>query len=248
MLKLSPSKIATYKQCPFKYKCEIDTQTRLAYRKDTPDLVFGNLIHGCLNDFYKRTKKEDRNFETLRKLFETKFKYSFAKHNKVFKNKETIIRYVEESKKQFKTFLKNKLSKGEPLVTEDFPKYQINPELELGGKFDRVDLVDDKLILIDYKTGKYKEDGQSNFEFQLNFYEYLLTKNIQNIKVDKKILFYLKENKIDKYETSDDLNEVENEILDIAETINSDVDLKPKRNSLCNYCDYQQICPIFKEK
>ena len=44
-------------------------------------------------------------------------------------------------------------------MTEDFPKYLLNPELELGGKFDRVDLAGDKLTLIDYKTGKYKEDG-----------------------------------------------------------------------------------------
>ena len=124
----------------------------------------------------------------------------------------------------------------------------MKPELELGGKFDRVDLIDDKLTLIDYKTGKYKEDGQSNFEFQLNFYEYLLTKKYPEYKVDKKILFYLKENKVDKYETSDDLKEVENEILDIAEKINNDGELKSKRNSLCNYCDYQQICPIFKER
>lgn len=248
MLKLSPSKIANYKQCPFKYKCENDTQIKLAYRKDSPDLVFGNLIHGCLNDFYKRTAKENRNFETLRKLFETKFKYNFPKHNKVFKNKETIIKYVEESKKQFKTFLKNKLSKGEPLVTEDFPKYQMNPELELGGKFDRVDLIDDKLVLIDYKTGKYKEDGQSDYEFQLNFYEYLLVKKYPEYKVGKKILFYLKENKIDEYERSEDLNKVEEEIINIAETINDDIKLNPKRNSLCNYCDYQEICPIFKER
>ncbi|PIV09807.1 hypothetical protein COS31_05470 [Candidatus Roizmanbacteria bacterium CG02_land_8_20_14_3_00_36_15] len=247
MIKLSPSKIATYKQCPFKYKCETDMQIRLAYRKDTPDLVFGNLIHGCLNDFYKRTKKEGRNFETLRKLFETKFKYNFQKHNKIFKNKENIIKYVEESKKQFKVFLKSKFSEGEPLLTEDFPKYQLSSELELGGKFDRVDLKDNKLTLIDYKTGKYKEDGQNNYEFQLNFYEYLLTKKYPEYKVDKKILFYLKENKIDEYKSSKDLNQVEEEIINYAETIKNDIELKPKRNSLCNYCDYQEICSLFRK-
>jgi len=247
MLKLSPSKIATYKQCPFKYKCEIDTQTRLAYRKDSPALTFGNLIHGCLNDFYKRTDKENRNFKTLRKLFEEKFKKNFEKHKKIFKTRENIIMYIEESKKQFKAFLENKLFKEDPFLTEDFPKYQLNPELELGGKFDRVDLVDDKLVLIDYKTGKYKEDKQEDNKFQLNFYEYLLAKKYPEYQISKKILFYLKENKIDEYKSSEDLSQVETEIINYAETIKNDVELKPKQNSLCNYCDYREICPNFKD-
>ena len=123
MFKLSPSKIAIYKQCPYKYKCEVDIQIRKAYKKDTPDLIFGSLIHGCLNDFYKRTEKSERNFETLRKLFEEKFKKNFDKHRRVFKTKENIIKYVEESKKQFKNFLSSKYSKIEPMITEDFPKY-----------------------------------------------------------------------------------------------------------------------------
>lgn len=105
MLKLSPSKISTYLLCPFKYKCEINTQIRKAYKRDTPDLVFGNLIHGCLNDFSKRIDDSQRNFETLRRSFEVKFKANWEKHKLVFQTKEKIIKYVEESKKQFKTFI-----------------------------------------------------------------------------------------------------------------------------------------------
>lgn len=247
MLKLSPSKITTYKQCPFKYKCETDTQIRNAYKKDTPDLIFGNLIHGCLNDFFKRVNESERNFETLRKLFEEKFKKNFEKHKKIFRTKENIIKYVEEAKKQFKTFIKSKLSHGSPLVTEDFPKYQYNPELELGGKFDRVDLDNDELTLIDYKTGKLRDDKEGDNKFQLDFYEYLLNKKYPKYKVGEKILFYLKEDKVETYKPIDNLDLIEKEIINYADTIKNDKELKPKRNFLCNYCDYREICPIFRE-
>jgi len=245
MLKLSPSKISTYRQCPFKYKCESDYQIRKAYKKDTPDLIFGNLIHGCLNDFFKRTKPENRNFQTLRQLFKEKFKKNFEKHRKIFKTKENIIKYVEEAKKQFKNFIKSKLTKGIPFLTEDFPKYQYSSDLELRGKFDRVDLISDELTLIDYKTGKIRDDKEEDNKFQLNFYEYLLNKKYPKYKVYKKILFYLKENKPVSYKPVENLDLIEKEIINYADIIKNDKELKPKRNSLCNYCDYKEICPIF---
>jgi len=114
MIKLSPSKIATYKQCPYKYRCDTDTQIRNAYKKDTPDLIFGNLIHGCLNDFFKKTQKSERNYQTLRKLFEEKFKKNFEKHRRIFKTKENIIKYVEEARNNLRPSFQVNIPKQNP--------------------------------------------------------------------------------------------------------------------------------------
>lgn len=248
MLKLSPSKISTYLLCPFKYKCEINTQIRNAYKRDTPNLVFGNLIHACLNDFFKRIDESERNFETLRRLFKEKFEANWDKHKSVFETKENMIRYVEESKKQFKTFIDSELSRGAPYLIEEFPKYTFNLELELGGKFDRVDREDKELILIDYKTGKIKEDNEKGINFQLNFYEYLLNKLYPEYTVKKKVLFFLKENQIIPYENHIDLETVEKEIVEIARIINADYKFDPTPNRLCRFCDYQSLCPIMNKK
>jgi len=247
MLKLSPSKISTYLLCPFKYKCEINIQIRKAYKKDTPDLVFGNLIHGCLNDFFKRIDESERNFETLRKLFEIKFKANWDKHKSIFQTKENITRYVEEAKRQFKIFIDNELSKGSPFLLEEFPKYNFSLELELGGKFDRVDREGTDLILIDYKTGKLKEEDDKDITFQLNFYEYLLTKLYPQYKVKKKLLLFLKENQIIPHEDHIDLEAIEVEIVEIARIINSDYRFDPKPNRLCRFCDYQSLCPLMNK-
>lgn len=247
MLKLSPSKISTYLLCPFKYKCEINIQIRKAYKKDTPALVFGNLIHGCLNDFFKRIDESERNSETLRRLFKEKFEANWNKHKSVFQTKEKIIRYVEESKRQFKIFINSELSKGIPFLIEEFPKYNFNLELELGGKFDRVDKEGKDLILIDYKTGKLKEEDDKDITFQLNFYEYLLVKLYPEYKVKKKLLFFLRENTIFPYDKPVNINMIEKEIVDIAQIIKTDFKFDPKPNPLCRFCDYRSICPIFNK-
>lgn len=244
MLSLSPSKINIYKQCPFKYQCESDLQTRNAYKTEGPDLVFGNLIHACLNDLYKRTEKKQRNLKTLRKLFETKFKVNWDKHKDIFGSREKIIKYIKEAQNQFQNFIGSEFFNKEPIVTEEFPKFKLNDDLELGGKFDRVDLVNNELVLIDYKTGKFRED--KNNIFQLDFYEFLLTKTRPKTKVKEKILYYLKDNKILRFKPAQNINSVENEILKIADIIDKDKSFDPTPNNMCKYCDYRVICPEIK--
>ena len=242
MFSISPSKIDSYKQCPFKYKCDSDTAIRKKYKKDTPDLTFGNLIHACLNDFYKRTKKEERTPERLRQLFEEKFKQDFSKHAKIFGSKENIINYVNKSKECFKNFVKSEFFSGEPLMTEEYPKVLLGDDLEIGGKFDRVDISDgNELTLIDYKTGKFRDETAN--EFQLDFYDLLLSKFQSRFKVKEKILFYLGENRIIRFNSNPQKYVlIEDEIKKIANTIASDKELKPRINNLCRYCDYISIC------
>ena len=247
MLSLSPSKVNTYLQCPFKYKCEVDIDIRKKYRKDTVYTVFGNLIHACLNDLYKRTKKENRGFQKLKDLFKEKFIKDFENHKKIFKTKDNIILYVKKSQEMFKNFIGSELFNAEPISTEEYPKCIINNELELGGKFDRIDLVDNEIRLIDYKTGKLKEDAID--KFQLNLYELLLNKCRPSNPVKEKLLYYLEENKIIKYPSrKDKIVETEEKLLTIADAINKDKEFIPKPNNMCRFCDYITICPIQNKK
>lgn len=247
MLSISPSKIGTYKLCPFKYKCDINTDLRRKYKKETPPLVFGNLIHGCLNDLYKRTERDERNIQKLRELFEIKFKSNLEKHKRIFRTQENIIQYVENAKEIFKNFVESEYFNKEPLMTEEYPRYLIKEELEISGKFDRVDLEDNNLILIDYKTGKLNEEEDN--EFQLNFYELILSKIKPEYEVREKVLYFLRDNKIVKYSGNrDNIRDVEKVILNIAEKINNNNEFAPTPNDKCIYCEYRSICPIMNNE
>jgi putative RecB family exonuclease len=246
MLKLSPTKINTYLNCPFKYKCDCDWDLRQKYHKDTPELIFGTLIHDCLDDLYKKVDKKDRNLEKLRFLFEKRFKDNWDKHKKVFGTKRDIVHYVELAKLTFKNFVESEFFKVEPFSTEEFPKFMLTPEIQVGGKFDRIDLKGKKITLIDYKTGKLKRNRAVD-DFQLDFYEYLLKKTKPEYEVKEKIYYYLTENEVLRYEGGEDrMAQTEEKILEVAERINNDKGFEPTPNSLCGWCNYREICPIMQ--
>ncbi len=113
---------------------------------------------------------------------------------------------------------------------------------DIGGKIDRVDIQDDKLIVMDYKSGdvsklvKQKLDNTTNF--QLEFY-YLLASGIKEVsgvyyydlKSGKLIQEVLLQEKIEK-------------LKDILKTFKEPImsfDLCEKRVN-CIYCPYKKLC------
>jgi len=245
MLYLSPSKIGTYKQCPFKYKCECDPQIKKAYKQDHPDPTFGNLIHACMTDYFL-LPEEKRTHNELRKFFKEKFMKNYSKHLSIFKNQETINHYVEEAKRQFRVFLDSELSKGSLLpMKEKLLKFSIDNDLIFMGLVDRVDIKNDELTIIDYKTGRFRDEFDTDRRFQVDCYEYLISKKFPEYKIVKKLLFFLKENKIIEYSIKD-INQIEKQILKIASTINNDNKLLPIKNRLCGFCDYRSLCPLYE--
>lgn len=247
MLQLSPSKINTYKLCPFKYKCDSDYLTKKAYRRDTPELTFGSLIHACLNDYFLLPQL-NRNHKNLRKIFQEKFMVHYQKHLLIFKNQKTINSYVKEAKKQFKIFLDSPLADGNIFKMKDkLQKWQINENLIFMGLVDRIDYNDHELTIIDYKTGRLREEFIFNLQFQVDCYQYLIAKKFPDYKVAKKILFFLKENRVVEYKVVD-IDDIESQLLHIADVIRKDKELLPKKNKLCGYCDYKVICPLFNRE
>src|SRR6056297_1780060 len=219
MLKLSPTKINTYLNCPFKYKCDCDPELRDKYRKDTPPLVFGSLVHSCLEEFYKN----------------------------VFSSKQEIVTYIEKAKDIFENFAESEFFEKEPIMVEEYPKYSLKDNLEIRGKFDRVDQEDGKVTIIDYKTGKFRKNRISTF--QIDFYELLLDRAYPDYEIKEKILYYLSQNKVLRYKADQEkLPKIEEKIVKVAETIKKDREFNPNPNPLCPYCNYREICPAFKNE
>lgn len=244
MLKLSPSKIKSFLLCPFKYKCDSDPVISKKYYKDSPALTFGNLVHGTLNDFYKRTPKEQRTLQRLRDLFKEKYKKNEQKHQRIFRTQEKITEYVLKARKMFENFVNSEFCNKDPMVTEEFPRHMLNADLELSGKFDRVDLEEgNKLTIIDYKTGSFEKDEKD--PFQLDFYELMLLYTYPNFKVEKKIYYFLEDNKIEEIPIKDNnLLEVERNVIKIADDISNTSEFLPRENAMCIYCNYKGICSI----
>lgn len=120
----------------------------------------------------------------------------------------------------------------------------IGDDVSISGKFDRIDKLDDgKLRIIDFKTGKKKEDN-----FQLEFYKYLAELNFDS-KVKTVSFYYLNTGEVEDFDFSDVKNDdVQSKIIDKVKAITDEKDFPPEPSALCNFCDFKVICPHFENK
>jgi len=126
---------------------------------------------------------------------------------------------------------------------EDYEK-MIKPlfaDISISGKFDRIDKIKNGLRVVDFKTGKSK-NGFS----QLEFYKLLAELNF-NKKVNQVSYYYLNDKKIQDFNVSDsDTKIIKDKIINKIKKIRETKEFPPNPDSLCNHCDFKEICPAFK--
>lgn len=246
MISLSFTKIEKFLRCPKEYAWYCDREMVKKYHVDTPPLIFGSIMHGILNDFYKNLDKEDRTKEKMIALFRQKYNANKAKHDAIFKNHKTIAEYAQMAGREFTNFLTSPLSEIVPYVaTEE------NIKIDLGGvqlwaKIDRMDTSAKGLKIVDYKTGKYIEDEPD--PLQLDLYALATFVKFPEIPLHEKSYYYLYDNRFVKVEVkSGEFKKTREKVLEIAETISKTQEFKPQKNQKCIWCDFRPVCPLWQD-
>ncbi len=230
---LSVSALNNYMQSPLKYFFR--NLLRLPSTQ-TKTLIFGNIIHQTLEDFFKASKQEKKVLpeEKLLAYFE-KVVNSTTMLEKYYKEIKTrgeklLKEYYQNYKDEFildietekKVFASMKLRNGETL--------------KLYGIIDKVELLPgNKIRVVDYKTGRtYKDkfkDEREDLHRQLVFYKLLLDKYYAEIghpeiKVTEGVLdFVERSRKTGEFErkvlsvSPAEVKELEEQIQDFAEDI-----------------------------
>jgi RecB family exonuclease len=245
MFSLSFTKIEKFRRCPFEYRCYTNYDLNKKYHKDTPPLIFGSIMHGILNDYYKNLEKEERTIKKLIELFKQKYNASKDKHDRVFGNKETLAKFAKMARREFEHFLASPLSQQTPFVaTEENIKTDLGG-VELLSKIDRIDSSKNGLKIIDYKTGRFIEDQPDSL--QLDLYALSAFLKFPEIPIDKKIYYYLHDNRLIEVDyTNGEIRKTRDLVLKTAEKIQECKEFKPIRNQKCQWCDFIEICPLFE--
>jgi putative RecB family exonuclease len=247
MISLSFTKIEKFLRCPQEYAWYCDRELLKKYHVDTPPLIFGSLMHGVLNDFYKNLDKSERTKEKMIALFLQKYKANKLKHDQIFRNRETVAKYFAMAGKEFTNFLESPLSEIVPYVaTEE------NIKIDLGGvqlwaKIDRMDTSAKGLKIIDYKTGKYIEDEPD--PLQLDLYALATFVKFPEIPLHEKSYYYLYDNRFVKVAAnSGEFKKTRDHVLQIAEDIAKTKKFEPRKNPKCIWCDFRSICPLWSDQ
>jgi DNA helicase II / ATP-dependent DNA helicase PcrA len=235
-LKLSFSRIDAFKRCPLRYKFQY------IYHLAEPmshSLSFGSSIHNALNVFYQDLKHGKKpSLDLLKDLFEKHWiplGYTSPAHLQARKQQgmEILERFYETQQENWVI----------PAFLERPFTLKIPSGLRISGRIDRIDrLSDGTYEIIDYKTGRLKEQKAVDKDLQLSIYA-LACKNVLKLPVSKLSLYYLADNKkITTTRSPEVLQSTEQELEQISTAIKTS-DFEPTPSPMiCKYCEYRLVC------
>ena len=249
-MRTSYSALATFKQCPQRYKFKIIDRIR---EPKTKEQIFGTFIHACLQFMFSR----DPLFPTLDQVIE------YYQTN--FPSDAWDPAELEIYKTQGETMLRRFYAKNAPwnfAVLDLESRFEVTLEDTdsktthiLAGIIDRIDKTpDNRYEIIDYKTQKrIPPQEKIDADMQLSIYAMALKKRWPHImaKEIKLSLQFLKHGeKLSTTRTQDDFAKTEQDILrtiqDIENRQRGKKDFEPIVSPLCDFCGYKPLCPAWK--
>jgi len=228
---ISPSKLNSFSNCPFAFKCHYINH----YPKiKTPDAhLFGSMVHDIIPNYYDKMTEMSREEDSKLKIEE-----AFAEGTDWrLQKRKTALRKVQT---EFQKFEANRIRKGMglPTFTEKHFTAQLfedSPDIEI-----IVDAYWPEGLLVDWKTGKYAEMTES-LMIQGKTYEMVLTKKGYPVKKVKFVNLF-RGITLDLPKLSDAW--LHQRILDMMEKIEKEK-YPTKRSPLCNgWCEYRLRCDL----
>jgi RecB family exonuclease len=246
-MKISYSGLETYQNCPLKYKFQEIDKIKVPKSKEA---VFGTVIHGTLKFIHSPGILSP----TMDQAMEH---FANAWNPAVFENPDEERGAFSQGIKIIQEYYKKNNPADSNIVDlESRFQFEIGPEAErhiVSGIIDRIDKTDEGYEIIDYKTTK-KMPSQEKVDNDLQLSVYLKAflsrypKEIDNLDKINVSLYFLKHGvKLSAKRTIEQLKASEQLFLDTIKIIESGK-FEPNISPLCDWCGYQNRCPMWKHK
>lgn len=243
----SYSALDTFLTCPLKYKySQID---RLKTPK-SKEMVFGTLLHNTLKLIHTPGILSPTPEQALDFFSKNWNAEVFADE---FEERAAFAQGVAMIQDYYK---KNDPAKINIIDLESRFQIEVGAESDkhiVSGIIDRIDKIEDGYEIIDYKTTR-KLPSQEKVDNDLQLSIYLAaflkrypkeTENLDKIKVS---LYYLKHGvKLSSERTLEQVKQSEDLMVDLIKQI-QESKFEPTLSGLCDWCGYQNICPMWKHK
>ncbi|MFZ2226626.1 MAG: PD-(D/E)XK nuclease family protein [Candidatus Moraniibacteriota bacterium] len=246
-MRISYSALDTYKSCPLKYKYQQIDKIKTPKSKEA---VFGTILHSTMKFIHTPGILSP----TLEQAMEF---FSNSWNPAVFDSpEEERAAFVQGVKIIQDYYQKNNPADFNIVNLESRFQIEIGEKDNrhiISGIIDRIDRTADGFEIIDYKTTK-KMPTQDRVEGDMQLSVYLAAflsyypeerKNLDKLKVS---LYFLKHGvKLSATRTEEQLKENEAIFLETIKLI-EEGNFEPTISPLCDWCGYQNICPMWKHK
>ncbi|MFL5737224.1 MAG: RecB family exonuclease [Actinomycetota bacterium] len=239
-MKLSYSSIDTYETCPAKFKFAYEDRLP---RRPSPALSFGDSLHRALQLFHNRPVPVPPAREELLEMLEAVWVsdgYRNASEERTYRDhaRQVLVQYHLENADQYRI----------PVALEF--RFSIEIEgVQVNGMIDRMDrLPGGGYEIIDYKTNRRLPPlSRIERDLQLSIY-HLAAREVWGIDPERLTLYYLLPGqRMTTSRTPADVDDLRSRIATVAERIAAGK-FDPRENALCDWCDYQALCPIFRHR
>jgi putative RecB family exonuclease len=239
-MKLSYSSISTYETCPAKYRYQYQDKLPTT---SSPALSFGDALHRTLYRFHDRPVPVAPSLEELHEMLDAEWVAEG------YRDPGEEALYREHARQILADY--HRVNAGSfriPAALEFRFTVEVDG-VELSGVIDRLDRIPGGgYEIVDYKTSRrLPPKAVVDRDLQLSLY-YLAAKKIWGIEPERLTLYYLLPGeRMSTFRTPADAEDLRRRIAIVAERIAAGK-FEPRPNPLCDWCDFQQVCPLFRHK
>ncbi len=234
--KFSYTQLETYRYCPRKYQYSYIYQIPI---RPTPQMNFGIDLHSALESFF--TKVIEGRVLPLQELIDAfRAAHSDGRYGEPFQEQE-YRRLGAELLTVF--YKKHEGAFAAPLFVEK-PFSLALGGASVRGVIDRVDsLPGGGVEVIDYKSGKPKQEADADEQLQLRLYA-LACKEVFQVEPRRVSFYFLRNNEKLSFEQKPEaLDQVKEKIAGMVQEIRSG-DFTPAPSLMkCRRCDFKNLCP-----
>lgn len=245
-IRLSPSRMADYGNCPQLYKYRAIDQLPEA---PSLDAIRGTFVHAILEKIHDSSRAE-RNLNNAKEIAPTIWQEQVAE-------KPELAELINDEVEWFdrvNALLENYFALEDPTIFDSTHRelyLQLpNDQFLFHGYVDRLDIAPTgEVRIVDYKTGKAPRVGyEDKALFQLRFYGLLWWRSNGSVPKLLQLLYLGDQKALKQVPTESDLVATEKAAHRIGQGILNSIkdDIWPtKPSKLCDWCSFKSICPAF---
>ncbi|MBM4339843.1 MAG: PD-(D/E)XK nuclease family protein [Deltaproteobacteria bacterium] len=250
----SHSQLSTYETCPYQYKLSYIQKIKM----DTEGIeaFMGSMVHDVLEKLYRDLKMTKLNtLEELLEFYHQCWEKNWSDTVQIIRKEYSAEDYRSLGAKCITEYYKRyyPFDQGKTLGLEETIYFPLEEEKGywIRGVIDRLTLLNGSVLEIhDYKTsGRLPTQKDIQSDRQLAFYHMGVEGKWKDIQEIKLIWHYLVfDVELQSLRTPEELQRLRQETMELIKTIESDREFSPRESPLCDWCDYQGLCPKRKHR
>jgi DNA helicase-2/ATP-dependent DNA helicase PcrA len=238
-LQLSASSIETYQTCPLKYLFEKSWGLRGG---PSAAATFGNIMHTVLKHFLEEHKNGGKpEWDDLQRIYQREWR------SPGFEDAWQEEQYRQDGLEQLRAFFDTfVVNPPRVLMLERSFDLPMERDVVIKGRIDQVtELSGHGVEIVDYKTGRPRDERQLKRSLQLSIYA-LAAREVLELDPERITIYSLMNNETSSATPGEkEFKQARDTVAEVAENIRAG-SFPAQPGFHCRYCDYKSICPEFE--